>query len=251
MMRAAWVVVAGALVAAQLPAQSLAERVNAVRDGTVLMRFAARPGVCGDGQGRTWTRATTSNRMDRNDGWTCDPGPVRVAIGRADGQVVSVRTVVGGHWSPSRSETDLGDVAPSEAAHYLLSVARAGSGRSANEAISAAAFADAGNIAPELAALVKDSALPVESRKQALFWFGQSDASSDDLSRLYAGLSPFELREHFVFVLSQRHDSTALDKLIDVAQHDLDRELRKRAMFWLGQSREPRAVAFLRDILTR
>jgi hypothetical protein len=43
----------------------------------------------------------------------------------------------------------------------------------------------------------------------------------------------------------------ALDKLIDVAQHDTDRDIRKQAMFWLGQSHEPKAIKFFQDVLRR
>ena len=71
------------------------------------------------------------------------------------------------------------------------------------------------------------------------------------LIALYEHLTPFSLREHFTFVLSQRHDTESVDKLIDIAQHDRDVEIRKRAMFWLGQSRDPRAIKFFRDVLTR
>ena len=54
-----------------------------------------------------------------------------------------------------------------------------------------------------------------------------------------------ELREHFVFVLSQRRDDEAVDTLIAIARGDPDRELRKRALFWLGQSKSQKARDFL------
>jgi hypothetical protein len=54
-----------------------------------------------------------------------------------------------------------------------------------------------------------------------------------------------------VFVLSQRREQAALDKLMSIARNDPDRELRRKAMFWLGQSRDPRVSAFLADIITR
>ncbi len=246
MRRALWCV-AAALAAAPLPAQSLAARVNAVRTGTVLMTFAARPGVCGDGRGTVTTHDTNAPRD--NGRWTCLPGPVRVAVGRADGMVVSVREWVGGRFIPGTSDTDLGRVSAPDAAHYLIGLGRAVSGRGADEAIAAASFADSVNIAPALAALVRDASAPAGSRKQALFWFGQSDAPTGELLRLDQDLGTPTLREQFVFVLSQRHDTAALDKLIDVARHDPDRGIRKRAMFWLGQSRDPKAIKFFRDIL--
>ncbi len=52
-------------------------------------------------------------------------------------------------------------------------------------------------------------------------------------------------------MLSQRRDDPSLDKLIDIARRDPDTQVRKKAMFWLGQSRDPRAVQFFKDILRR
>jgi len=91
----------------------------------------------------------------------------------------------------------------------------------------------------------------MEGRKQALFWLGQSDYSTADLVRLRESLKSHTLREHYTFVLSQRHEDAPVDGLIDVARHDSDPEIRKQAMFWLGQMKEPRAIKFLQDILTR
>jgi hypothetical protein len=242
---------AAAMAPTLLRAQSLAARVSAVRDGTVLMSFPARPDVCGDGSGGIWVER--DGRWSGADGrWACVHGPVRVVIGRSDNQTVSVRTRVGRRWTGGApSETDLGDVPAPEAARYLVELARTLGGHNASEALSAAAFADGVDISPELARLVRDTGVPLESRKQALFWLGQGDASTTELVRLYEALSPFELREHYTFVLSQRHDDAAIDKLIDIAGHDADREIRKRAMFWLGQSRDPKAIKFFRDVLKR
>jgi hypothetical protein len=246
-----WYGVAAILAAIPVQAQSLAARVDAVRDGTVLITFASRPGVCGDGHGSVWIQDSRSVGDARERQWVCMPGPVRVALGRADRQTISVRTRVGGRWSVSSSETDLGEVPASDAARYLIDLARTLGGKNADEALSAAALADARDLSPAFEGLVRDDGASLEARKQALFWLGQGDASTRDLARLYDSLAPFALREHFTFVISQRHDDPAIDKLIDVARRDPDLEIRKRAMFWLGQSREPRAVKFLRDLLTR
>lgn len=230
----------------QLVGQSLEDRVNAVRDGTVRMSFAARPGVCGDGMGSVWIRdARHDNEMRRS----CIAGPIRVAIGRDNGVTVSVRTRVGGEWSTSRSETDLGAVKPDDAARYLLRLARELAGRNSDEAMSGAVFADASDISPELSRLVRDRDASVETRKQALFWLGQGDASTKELIRLYDSLDAHSLREHFTFVVSQRHDSEAIDKLIEIARSDRDAEIRKQAMFWLGQTKDPRAIKFFHDVL--
>lgn len=230
--------------AGALTAQSIADRVNSVRDGIVRLSFPSRPGVCGDGMGSVWTR------NPRGDSWrSCIAGPIRVAIGRDNGSTISVRTRVGGQWSAGTSETDLGSVPPEDAARYFLRLARELSGRNANDAMSAAVFADAGDISPELARLVNDKDVVLETRKQALFWFGQGDAPTKDLIRLYDGLDARSLREHFTFVVSQRRDSEAVDKLIDIARNERDAEIRKQAMFWLGQTKDPRAIKFFHDVL--
>jgi hypothetical protein len=250
MRRLAWVA-AIALAANQLAAQSLASRVDAVRDGRVLMSFAARAGVCGDGRGSVWIRSSRNGYASGDRQFTCIAGPVSVAIGRADKQSVSVRKWVGGSSSGDASDVDLGTVPASEAAHYLLGLAPTLGGNSADDAVTAAAFADASDLSPELTKLIRDDEASLETRKQALFWLGQSDFPTADLVRMRESLKPFALREHYTFVLSQRHEDAAVDGLIDVARHDPDPEIRKRAMFWLGQTTEPKAINFLRDILTR
>src|SRR4051812_21950862 len=89
-------VLVAAVTAQGAAAQTIARRVEAVRNGVVLMQFAAKPGVCGNGNGSTWTRSSRSNSGPWNDQGFCVPGPVRVSLGRADDATVSVRVSVGG-----------------------------------------------------------------------------------------------------------------------------------------------------------
>jgi len=117
--------------------------------------------------------------------------------------------------------------------------------------VSAAALSDAPDTSPDLVSIVRDANAPLDARKQALFWAGNTTLATRELVNLYDGLAPFSLREHYVFVISQRRDDAAVDKLIDVARHDADLEIRKRAMYWLGQTQDPKAVKFLRDLVTR
>lgn len=102
-----------------------------------------------------------------------------------------------------------------------------------------------------LAGIAADSHETEHTRQQAMFWLGQGRGPTADLVRLYDKLDEPSLRSHYTFVLSQRRDSEALDKLIDVAQHDRDKTVRHQALFWLGQSKDPRALAFIRDLVTR
>ena len=48
---------------------------------------------------------------------------------------------------------------------------------------------------------------------------------------------------------SQREEPAAVDKLLEISRGDPDPELRKKALFWLGQSGDPRAAKALQDII--
>jgi HEAT repeat protein len=86
-------------------------------------------------------------------------------------------------------------------------------------------------------------------RKQALFWAGQGGVSLGELTRLYGTVGDQQMREQLIFVYSQRNEPEALEKLIDIAKRDPNPDLRKRALFWLGQSDDSRAVQALQDII--
>ena len=100
-----------------------------------------------------------------------------------------------------------------------------------------------------LVSVARDRAQPMEIRKQALFWAGQGDASIQDLLSLYGTFDDREMRDQLIFVYSQRDESAAVDKLLEIARRDPDPELRKKALFWLGQSDDPRAAKALQDII--
>lgn len=97
-----------------------------------------------------------------------------------------------------------------------------------------------------------DDKEPIEMRKKALFWAGQSRGlSMDDLGSLYTRIGDREMKEQIIFVYSQRRDPLAADKLMEIAKTEKDPELRKKAIFWLTQSRDPRVVKFLEEIIGR
>jgi len=88
-----------------------------------------------------------------------------------------------------------------------------------------------------------------ELRKQALFWAEQCEVPTSEFAALYASSQDRAMREQLVFVLSQRGDKAAADKLFEIAKGDPDRELRKKALFWLGQMDDPRVADVLQQIL--
>ncbi|MFI5232544.1 MAG: HEAT repeat domain-containing protein [Gemmatimonadales bacterium] len=93
----------------------------------------------------------------------------------------------------------------------------------------------------------------MELRKQALFWAGQTGSvDMAKLGALYDKAPEEEFKKQVIFVLSQRGKSPeAVDKLIDIAKNETNKSLRKEAIFWLGQSHDPRALKALQDLINR
>jgi len=59
------------------------------------------------------------------------------------------------------------------------------------------------------------------------------------------------VKKKAVFALSQLPREEGVPKLIEVAQNNRNREVRKQAMFWLGQSHDPRALQFFEKVLSQ
>jgi HEAT repeat protein len=89
-----------------------------------------------------------------------------------------------------------------------------------------------------------------EIRKQALFWAAQNrSVAFERLAQMYDRTNDTEIKEQLIFGFSQRNSREAVDKLMNIARSDRDREMRKKAIFWLGQSRDPRVLDFLAELI--
>lgn len=100
-----------------------------------------------------------------------------------------------------------------------------------------------------LVTVATDASQPLETRKRALFWASQSGGlTSADLGRMYDSADR-QMKEQIVFSLGQRHEG--VDKLLDIVKNEKDAELRSKAIFWLGQSHDPRAVKALQEIINQ
>jgi HEAT repeat protein len=92
----------------------------------------------------------------------------------------------------------------------------------------------------------------IQSREKALFWAAQSrTVSMADLVGLYSRTTNPKMKEQLIFAYSQRRDVEAVDKLMDIAKNEKDKSLRGKAIFWLGQSKDPRVAKFLEDLIIR
>jgi HEAT repeat protein len=89
-------------------------------------------------------------------------------------------------------------------------------------------------------------------RKSALFWAGQRSATpTADLVSVYRDGRNRDLREHAIFVLSQRHDDAATDALLRIAREDSDTQMRGKALFWLAQKNDPRVAKLIADLVLK
>ncbi len=261
---AALALLATACVSDRMEAQALAQRVRAAGDGVVEMRYATRPGICGEGR-RGFSIGRHSyygqwNSSDTRDMRRCAPGArVRMRVER--GAVTDVRLTVGSSSANTSSSgeriTDLGVVPSTEAASYFLGLAGAGSGSATHDAISAGVVADSASVWQRLLAIATDSARVSGSvRRDAMHWVsrfaaakvsghGEDIAAAEDDDRD----DQDDARDAAVFALSQLRGKQGVEPLIDVARTNKDPQLRQKALFWLGQSGDPRAVALFRQIL--
>ena len=326
--------IAAALVlasAASAAAQDIASRVRQVGNGTVRLTFASKPGVCGDGEsyistrglsddgrGRTIFRdyrgsySITTGSSDYDNFRDCEEGPLRVALQVSGGQVTEIRTYVGKSWG----RDDAMQVSARSATAYLLQLAESNTTRAGKGVFTPIILADSVEPAPDLVRLAKNRSVPRETRKSAIFWAGQiGDASiireitslirdedqevgksalfaisqqkNDDAARALItaardkslssevrksavfwlgqtasdrateGLKDMisdentEVKKSAVFALSQMKTDKSLNALIDIARNSKDREVRKSALFWLGQSSDPRALALFEEILLK
>jgi hypothetical protein len=253
-----------ALVLMQQPTQSLERRVAAAPDGTVRFSFAAKPGVYGNGRNMiSWDcdKGNCHNRQvdgnwDDHDDWNmpCDSGPVRVALTKSSGRITDLRVYVGGEWRTSTTATDLGTVGTKEAASYLLALAVRDESRASEKAIFPAVLADSVTIWPDLLKIARADNVSRKVRRSAVFWLGQAagDAATRGLTDLVDdGSADREVRETAVFALSQRPREEGVPALIRIARQNKDPDLRRKAIFWLGQSDDPRALSLFEELLTR
>lgn len=102
----------------------------------------------------------------------------------------------------------------------------------------------------ELIALARDGG-NVTTRGNALFWLAQR-AGAKAVGQITAAIEndpDTKVKEKAVFALSQLPKDEGVPLLIQQARTHKNPAVRKQAMFWLGQSKDPRALKFFEEIL--
>jgi len=251
--RLAWALAVLAALASPADAQSLPQAVAGVRDGAVSFHYAARPGICGDGA-RYMRIGRNSYVGGLYDGAPCIAGAVQVRLMIRAGEVERVEAWVGP--VRDREARDLGRVPAAEAARFLLALVASDASPATAKAIQGAVLADSIVVWPALLDLARaDRARAV--RQDATLWLSRfagnalagrpNDILDHDDG---AGSEDDDVRTHAVFVASQLRGGAGVPVLIDVARSPrASLRVRQSALFWLGQSGDPRALDVFRQVL--
>lgn len=89
-------------------------------------------------------------------------------------------------------------------------------------------------------------------RKQAIFWLGQkaSEEAVRGLKEIVDGPEE-DVKESAVFAISQLPKERSVPLLIDIAKGNKSPAVRKKALFWLGQTGSEEAVKLFEEILLK
>ena len=150
----------------------------------------------------------------------------------------------------------LTDVRPVESVKLLRSLVASGAsgekgGRRVEEpALAALAFHADPSALEALIGLARQDASG-HVRGQALFWLAQRAGSkvAGVITRAIEDDPETDVKKRAVFALSQLPHDEGVPLLIDTARKNRNPAVRKQAMFWLGQSNDPRALAFFEEVL--
>jgi len=91
-----------------------------------------------------------------------------------------------------------------------------------------------------------------ELRKKAIFWLGQkaSEEAVRGLKEIVEGPDE-DVKESAVFAISQLPKQKAVPMLIGIAKENKSPSVRKKALFWLGQTGSEEAIKLFEEILLK
>jgi hypothetical protein len=105
---------------------------------------------------------------------------------------------------------------------------------------------------PTLLGIAKNDPDPA-NRGEALTWLARNAGMTvaRDITAAVANDPDTKVQERAVQALSQMPKNEGVPLLIDIAKTHKNAKVRERAMFWLGQSKDPRATKFFEEILIK
>jgi hypothetical protein len=242
--------------ALSLGAQSVSERVTS-SDGLVQVIYPSRPTACGDGHsiisnvlGRS-NYYSGSNEFSGHGSWSdrpCVHGPAR-AVATVVGREVTRLRVYVGPLPTASPDTRTITLTASEAATWLGDLASRGTGRVASDAMLPLILADVPDPWPLLLRIAREDNRPRDVRRNALTWLANGVTDHLGIADSADDSEDDEMRTQAVFVLSQRPKAESVPELIELARTAKHASARRSAIFWLGQTGDPRAVDVFAELL--
>lgn len=146
----------------------------------------------------------------------------------------------------------LAAVTPAASVAWLEGQVSGGGRRLADEALMAMAAHASPVVLDRLLTLAR-SAPASHVRGQALFWLAQraGDRAVGAIAEAVDRDPDTDVKRRAVFALSQLPPDDGVPRLIQIARAHSNAAVRRQAFFWLGQSKDPRALAFFGEILKR
>ena len=230
-------------------AQDLQREIGRVDEGVVTFQYRMQDDVeiCENGirvgGSRHYGRWSSQRDYDCVTGF----GEVRLQIRNG-----RVRDLELGPPLDGRSDLDLGEQSPADAADYLLWLAETADQDVAEDAILPATLAEGVSTWSRILVIARDRRRPDDVREQAVFWLGQAaaDAATAGLGEIATDDTEDEdVREAAVFALSQRPEHEALPILMELAETADHSEVRRSALFWLAQSNNDEVLDFFERLL--
>ncbi|MEO9226118.1 MAG: HEAT repeat domain-containing protein [Gemmatimonadaceae bacterium] len=258
-------VVALAACASPIPsgAQSLAARIKSAPTPRIQFEFAARPGVCGDGQsfvsGGNDSYYGSVRIINGVPDQPCSAGPIRVVVDHADDAITNIETVAG-PLHIATGATDLGTVSSHDAVDYLILIASTADGRAARQAIIPATLADGVDVTTSLTTIARNQNRPLDTRRAALASLAHGATDSKAAAQRVTDLLVTTARDENE---TQAFRRAALDLLANVGHGDGIPALvqlatdtstawtTQEALRVVAQSDDPRAREFLRTQVKR
>lgn len=146
----------------------------------------------------------------------------------------------------------LDGVKPEDSVSWLAGLARDTNTRTnqfSDRALTALALHASAAVSPVLVDFARNGAT-AQLKGRALFWLAQR-AVEEAVPTIAAALDDPDtaVKKQAVFALSQLPKDEGVPRLIELAKSHRNPEVRRQAFFWLGQSKDPRAVDYFASIL--
>jgi hypothetical protein len=237
-------------------AQSLAQQVTSA-NGMVQILFPSRPTACGDGQGMLSNVFGYSQMQgdgvrwsSRNDwpGRSCVHGPVRLVLTVINGELTRTKTYVGPLPAASNDVRTI-TASATDAAVWMSDIVARGNTRLASELVLPLVLADAPDPWPLFFKVARDESRSRDLRRNVMLWLSNAVSEHLGLTAARDNTDDDELRTQAVYVLSQRPKQESVPQLIELAKSAPHASARRSAIYWLGQTGDPRAVDVYEELL--